>query len=402
MVTVLGRRRVRLVLHLLAVVTLTVSLIGWLGADSRGAGVAVPSADEAHIARAVESGIVDITATLAYPPWGHVWATGVILDSAGDVVTNNHVVAGSRTLTLQVSTGGPSYRGIVVGTDITDDLALVRMVGAHDLQPVALGDAGHLAVGQQVYAIGNGRTGCTIPQASRGSITALNCASAIEQGVGGNPVRLDGLVLSDIAVQPGESGGALVDTGARVVGILTAGACPAAYGYRSVYAIPIDKAAGIVDRMKAGIASATVHIGPTASLGVAAAPLFDVAAAPAITDALITYREAGSAAESSGLQVGDRIVSIDDSPIRSALDLATTLQALRPGDPVRVGWLDQREHEGSGRAVLAAGPAALVAADLPATAVACASRPGAAVGMGSDGVSRRCGTGSCSRTPEAA
>jgi S1-C subfamily serine protease len=110
--------------------------------------------------------------------------------------------------------------------------------------------------------------------------------------------------------------------------------------------------------MRAGIASEAVHIGATASLGVRTAPALDVPGAPRISAALITHVAAGSPAAALGLKVGDEIISVDGVPVCSALDLARLLQRYRPGDAVRVGWLDAFGNARSGAVSLAAGPPA--------------------------------------------
>jgi S1-C subfamily serine protease len=342
--------------RIVAVCVLAASLITTLSSDSRPGNHVAPTADEARIASVIEPKIVDITFKLAYPPAREGWATGVIIDRAGDVLTNNHVVAGTQSLTLQVETGGPFYRGKVLATDVVDDLALVRMVGAHDLEPAVFGNSARLTIGQQVCAIGNNMAGCDIPRASCGVVRGLHRTSSVAHEVNGDRLALTNLILSRARAQGGYSGGPLVDANGRVVGIIAAGDCAASCGYNHVYAIPIAKAAAIAGQMRAGISSAVVHVGPTASLGLAAAPAFDDAAAPVIVGAPITYLAPGSPAESLGLRVGDRILSINRSPVRSALDLVRSLQPHQPGDRVRVGWVDCLGQRRSGQVTLGAGP----------------------------------------------
>ncbi len=137
--------------------------------------------------------------------------SGVVFDSNGDIVTNNHVVAGGGPYT--VTAGAHSYGASLVGRFPPDDLAVVRVSGAK-LTPAAFADSSKLDVGDFAIAIGN-------PLGLRSSVTD-GIVSAFRQGVSeGNGVALPLMIQTSAAINPGNSGGALADLQGRVIGIPT-------------------------------------------------------------------------------------------------------------------------------------------------------------------------------------
>jgi S1-C subfamily serine protease len=340
------------------VVAATVAVAVLAGAtmtgDTRRVTGRIQSVDEARVACATDGIIVDITTRLGYPPWGRVHGTGVIVDARGYVLTNNHVVAGAAQIGLRTS-GGADYAGAVVATDLHDDLALVRVIGAADLVAARLGDSSALTVGQTAYAVGDGHGDCTGPQVTKGTITDLDRSASVTDSVNSHPLRLSGLITTEVTVEPGYSGGALVNDRGEVIGILAAGhVAQSCDCFSSAFAIPINRAAAIAAQMAAGISSFAVHVGPTASIGVTAtgstAPL-----ASFVKGALVTYVAPESPADRLGIDVGDQIVGMDQVWVRSAQDLVSMLQVRRPGETVELRWTDELWRLHSGMAVLASG-----------------------------------------------
>jgi len=143
--------------------------------------------------------------------------SGVVVDNLGYIVTNHHVVAGSREVVVTTYSGA-RYEGWVVGVDPATDIAVVK-ARAEDVQPAELGDSDALKVGQLAIAIGNPfgfllRGGPTV---TIGVISALNRYIRLEDG------RVyENLIQTDAAINPGNSGGPLIDTSGRVIGINTA------------------------------------------------------------------------------------------------------------------------------------------------------------------------------------
>ena len=152
----------------------------------------------------VTSGVVQIIA-------GSGSGTGFVIDAAGRVVTNEHVVSGYRTVTVRAA-GGMSYTGRVLGVDVSADLALVEMLGASALEPLTLGDSDALAVGDDVIAVGfplDDRLGGTAT-ITRGIVSAKRVArSGVNQ------------IQTDAAINPGNSGGPLFNRAGEVVGVNT-------------------------------------------------------------------------------------------------------------------------------------------------------------------------------------
>ncbi|GGX87979.1 S1C family serine protease [Streptomyces anandii] len=194
----------------------------------------------AAIAKAVSPSVVEITATLSN---GTSTGSGVIISSGGEVVTNNHVIAGATSIKARTSDGS-SYTAQVVGTDSSKDLALVKLQGASGLKAAALGDSSGVTVGDQVVAIGSpeGLTGTV----TSGIVSALNRDVTVStdenqgQGQGGDgqwPFQFGGrqfngdtgsstttykAIQTDASLNPGNSGGALIDSAGNVIGINSA------------------------------------------------------------------------------------------------------------------------------------------------------------------------------------
>ncbi|MFJ8351342.1 S1C family serine protease [Streptomyces sp. NPDC094153] len=200
----------------------------------------VPSSQRGSIsaiAKAVTPSVVEVNATLDN---GTSTGSGVVVSSKGEVVTNNHVIAGASSIKVRTS-DGTSYTAQVVGTDSSKDLALIKLRNASGLTPAALGDSDGLAVGDQVVAIGSpeGLTGTV----TSGIVSALHRDVTVptdenqQQGDGGWPFQFGGhqfngdtgsstttyqAIQTDASLNPGNSGGALIDASGNVVGINSA------------------------------------------------------------------------------------------------------------------------------------------------------------------------------------
>jgi S1-C subfamily serine protease len=245
--------------------------------------------------------------------------SAVVIAPDGYLLTSAHVVEGSANGTASFSDGRNTPISLV-GSDRLSDLAVLR-ADARDLQPAALGDAEQLRVGQLVVAIGN-------PHGFASSVTAgvvSGLGRSLPMGRRGGPQRLvENVIQTDAALNPGNSGGALVDSTCRVVGINTALA-----GFGLGLAVPINQATRT-------IITALMREGRVrrAQLGVAVAPR---PLPPAIAARLGRQRaievvqvvEDGAAAR-AGVQPGDLLLTID----RVALEDATDLQRLMVGERI--------------------------------------------------------------------
>ncbi|HXX90666.1 MAG TPA: trypsin-like peptidase domain-containing protein [Acidimicrobiales bacterium] len=317
------------------------------------------SPDANAIAGTVEPAVVDVTSQLGLTS-DSVAGTGMVLSATGEVLTNNHVVNGATSVSVLDIGDGRTYRADVVGTDPTDDVAVLQLRDAAGLATVRLGSAAHLAVGQDVVAIGNAWGTGGRPSVTSGPIVGLDQSIAASDEASHSTEHLDGLIESRATLQPGDSGGPLVDTSGAVVGMDTAaGSATSGDGAGAGFAVPIDRALTIARLIVAGDASSTVHVGTPAYLGVqveaaAVIPGLNVTATPG---ALISEVEPGSPADQAGLLPGDEIVSVNGTPVDSPAALRTLLRGFGSGDVVDVGWNDALGQHHQTAVQLVAGPA---------------------------------------------
>jgi len=307
------------------------------------------------IAAKVDPGVVDIDVTLGYQG-AQAAGTGMVLSPSGEVLTNNHVIDGATAISVTDVGNTRTYSATVVGYDLTDDVAVLRLRGAAGLSTVPVGNSGAVQVGDGGVAIGNaGGVGGT-PSAVGGRITALNQSISATDEASGASEQLTGLIQTNAPIEAGDSGGPLVNAGARTIGMNTA----ASSGYHlggatsQDYAIPINRALAIAGQITHGQASGTVHIGPTAFLGVQVA----TSATPNVPGAVVVSVSPATPAERAGLVAGDMIVSVDGQSVSAPADVTTLLQAHRPGDSVELGWQDANGQSHNASVVLVSGPPA--------------------------------------------
>jgi S1-C subfamily serine protease len=352
-------------------------IAGGSGSDgsSSGSGSAASGAsgDVTSVASAVDPALVDINVTLGYQS-GQAAATGIVLNSTGLVLTNNHVVDGATSLSATDVGNGQTYQATVLGYDVSHDIALIQLQNASGLQTAQVGDSSTATVGQAVVAVGNaGGTGGT-PSAAGGSLVALDQQiTASDQGSGSSET-LSGMLQTDADIQPGDSGGPLVNTAGQVIGIDTAGGSSSSDSFSSGstqgFAVPINTAMAIVNQIQSKTSSSTVHIGGTAFLGVelqsadsqgdfgSGSGAFGDQSGSTSSGATIAGVLSGSPAEQAGLAAGDVIVAVDGQPVDSATTLGTLLGSHQPGDSVQLGWTDASGAQHTSTVQLASGPAA--------------------------------------------
>ena len=219
------------------------------------------------IAAKVEQATVDITATGAA---GGDEGTGMLLTSSGVVLTNNHVIDGSTRVTAQIDGSGKNYPASVLGTDATDDVALLQLDGATNLKTVALGDSAAIGVGDQVVAIGNALALPGQETVTDGIISAKDRSITVSDPSTGLTEHLSGLFQTSAPINPGNSGGPLVDAAGQVIGMNTAQASGSGTGENAStvgFAIPIDGAMSIARQIESAKPSAKVQIGAHAIIG---------------------------------------------------------------------------------------------------------------------------------------
>lgn len=319
------------------------------GSGGTGSGSSSGSSGTSSLASATaaqEVGVVDITSQLTYAQ-AESAGTGLVLTSSGEILTNKHVVEGATSISVTVVATGAQYTAAVVGTDATDDIAVLQLSNASGLNTATLDTASDAAVGESVTGVGNaGGTGGT-PSASPGTITALDQTITTQAEQTAASETLNGLIETDADIQAGDSGGPLFNASDQVIGIDTA----AETGGTATagYAIPIETALTIAGQIESGQGSSTVTIGYPAFLGV------EVDSANGATIAGVVD---GSPAAAAGLTAGDTITAVDGTAIDSASALTTALGAHAPGDTVSVTWTDASGASHTASVTLAQGPVA--------------------------------------------
>jgi S1-C subfamily serine protease len=362
----MGRRAPRRRPFVLLVLVVVLVAAVWASArDGRGGGRATGSNSPSPSARAtipvatVDKGLVDINVVLGYQDI-RAAATGMVLTPSGEVLTNNHVINGATEISAVDIGNGRSYTATVVGYDRGHDLAVLQLHGASGLATVRLGDSSGLAVGDPVTAVGNAGGRGSLPQASPGRVTALQRSITAGDDATGESEQLTGMIQVDAAVQPGDSGGPLLDAAGSVVGVDTAasqgfsfrgganGGSPGTAGF----ATPIATARSVADAIESGRTDGGIHIGTTAMLGL------QVEAVPdGSPGALVAGVVDGSPAAGAGVVAGDLITSFDGRSVPGPGALTTLVTGHRPGDRVTVRWTDQAGGNHSRTVTLAAGPA---------------------------------------------
>jgi S1-C subfamily serine protease len=272
--------------------------------------------------------IVDIDAKLGYQ--SAVGAgTGIVI-SPSVVLTNNHVVAGATDLTARSIGNGQTFPATVIGFDRNHDIAVLQLAGG-GLQPANIGNSDTVTVGEPIVSLGNaGGVGGT-PSAVDGRVAALNQTVSASDALTGSTETLNGLIQVDAGIRPGDSGGPTVNAANQVIGMNTAASENYHLGRGQGFAIPINEAMAIAGQIQGRGGSPTVHIGPTAFLGVGVNDA-NAGAGAVVRQVIPTGPAAGA-----GLTPGDVITSVNGQPVNSATALTNILDQHHPGENVTVG-----------------------------------------------------------------
>ena len=257
--------------------------------------------------------------------------SGIVLDTEGHILTNYHVVNGSSTVQVTFSDDATAEAD-VVGKDPGDDIAVIKVknVDSSELHPAKLGDSSAMKVGEVVAAIGNpfGLDGTF----TTGVISGLD--RTLPSSSDGRPIR--GLLQTDAAVNPGNSGGALINMDGEIIGINTAIENPGGNSFAGIaYAVPINTPKQFLSQLTSG--DTITH----ARLGISGRTLTAADAKDLGIDhgvAVISV-ERGSAADDAGLQgssngTGDVIVAIDGKDMKTFDDLANYVDSKSIGDKI--------------------------------------------------------------------
>ncbi len=332
------------------------------------------------IAKAVEPSVVNVVSKLGYTN-ETAEGTGIVLSSSGLVLTNNHVIDKSTSVTAQIDGVGRTYTARVLGNDRTDDVALLQLQGASGLKAASFGDSSKVTVGDAVVALGNvgGQGGS--PTVTSGEITAVNRSITAGDEGSSRTETLHGMLQTDAPIAAGDSGGPLVNNSGQVVGMDTAAASNNTGQSVSIgFAIPINHALSLAKDIAAGHSSSTIQIGARGFLGVGVAdPSTDCqtgfgnfapggggggsgafgggSTAPASSGALVCQVYKGTPAQSAGVAAGDVITGVNGTTVASAQALTNAMKSQRPGNRVSLTWVDTSGQRHTATLTLAPGPA---------------------------------------------
>ena len=241
--------------------------------------------------------------------------TGFVYDTAGHIVTNEHVIDGASSVSVKFSDGSTA-KATVVAKDISSDLAVLKVdVAASKLKPLPLGDSGALNVGDGVVAIGN-------PFGLDGSVTT-GIVSALNREISapdGTPI--EGAVQTDAAINHGNSGGPLLNLAGKVIGVTSQIQSDSGANDGVGFAIPSNTVKTVVDQL---ITSGKVEH-----------PLLGVRVGSAQNGVSVASVESGSGADKAGVKTGDVITAVNGTTITSPQQLRAIIAAHKPGETLQV------------------------------------------------------------------
>ncbi len=280
-------------------------------------------------------GVVDITVTSpstsgGFSPFGGggqdngtetAEGSGIVYDAKGDIVTNQHVVAGETSISVKFWNGS-TYAAKLIGVDASTDLAVVRVsADASELHPLTLGDSSKVQVGDPVIAIGSPFG--YAETVTSGIVSALNRTMESPTNY-----EIDGAIQTDAAINHGNSGGPLIDAAGHVIGVNAQIESESGGSDGVGFAIPSNTVSSVVTDLAAGKQAQHAY------LGVALAD----SASPA--GAKVTQISSSSTpAAKAGLKTGDVITSLAGTKVTSLDDISTIMDAKKPGDKVTLTYL---------------------------------------------------------------
>ena len=264
--------------------------------------------------------------------------SGVIVSGDGYIVTNNHVVDFADELEVTLH-DGRTFNAKKVGTYPSADIAVIKIV-ADDLKPITYGNSDNVKVGEWALAVGNpfdltSTVTAGIISAKGRSIDVIHTKDAVEN-----------FIQTDAAVNPGNSGGALVDVNGNLIGINTAIATPTGTYAGYAFAIPVNQIIPIIDNIVKNKGDYSgPNLGAKATLGVQVANVKDLSpddkdeyGIEAKTGVLLLELFNGGSAQYSGLLPNDVIVGINDKIINSVDDLKNVMTKLKPDETISVAF----------------------------------------------------------------
>jgi serine protease Do len=237
--------------------------------------------------------------------------TGVVLTEHGYIITCNHVLQGCNA--IKIGQGEKTFNAKIVGTDPYNDLALIKAEKG-EFTPIKLGDSEKLSVGQYVLALAN-PFNRNQPTATSGMVTSV---SSTIRGWRGS-TQMENVIATDAQLNPGFSGGPLVDADGKIIGINTA------YVWQRGIAIPINKVKAVADRLMTGKIAQKGYLGIIANTVAIPEEIAEQAGLEQESGVMIFSVEPGSPARKAGLAMGDVLVKFNDKPVTDFYDLPRLL-----------------------------------------------------------------------------
>ncbi len=283
---------------------------------------------------------------------GEATGSGFVIDKQGDILTNAHVISGAAKVSVQFA-DDKIVDAKVVGKDTSSDLALLQVdPDGVDLQPLVLGSAKDVHVGDPTIAIGN-------PFGLDRTLTT-GVVSALQRRINApNGFSIDHVIQTDAAINPGNSGGPLIDAAGRVIGvnsqIATGGQGNGNVGIG--FAVPVDTAKRILPDLKKNGSVQRAFLGLTSLTIDGSLAGLDL---PVDKGALVQSVQSGSAADRAGLRGGnisaqvagqdvqlggDIVTRVDGRPVAGSDDLSTAVTDHKPGDSVKITFLREGKEQ---------------------------------------------------------
>ena len=329
------------------------SIGGYLGRSGSGGGVSIQTSSDRPGATVLPSGKTIPALVKAVTPaivsidvkdsYAEEQGTGMIISANGTILTNAHVVSGALSggaITVTQTGSTVARPATLIGSDPTNDVALIRINGASSMPTVTFGKSASLEVGDAVVAIGNALgLAASTPSVTQGIVSALGRTVTASSGSGGDSETLTNMIQTDAAINPGNSGGPLLDSSGHVIGMNTAVAGTLSDGSSAQnigFAIPAAKAESLIAELLKGGTLANRH----AFLGVQIETMTTaIAKQYGLTfarGALVVSVSDSSAAATAGVQAGDIIEKLGRSVIRTAEDVAKFTKSHRGGQRTTV------------------------------------------------------------------
>ena len=355
------------------------------GAVPGPAGSAPPGKSQQDIAAKVKPGVVIINTTLQYASEAAA-GTGMVLNPDGLVLTNNHVIQDSTSITATAPSTGKTYTAHVLGYDTTGDIALIQLQGASGLTTVPIGNSSSVKAGDSVVALGNAN-GQSVVSAAPGQVTMTGQTITASDDAGATSTEtLHGMIQTNADIVAGDSGGPLSNSGG-VIGMDTAGSNAGRQQQATGFAIPINMALPVARQIAAGRASAAVAIGYPPFVGIFISSGSDSnpqdqaqqqqqygssgnqscstsnaglsapsAVAPVSSGTLVDGAICGSPAALAGMTGGAVITAMNGHAVGSPDDLSRVLARFHPGDMISITWVSPSGQHMTSHLRLGAGP----------------------------------------------